>query len=276
MDKKILECVKTLENVQAKSPLVHSITNLVVTNTTANILLAVGASPLMSHAPEELEEIVGISQALVINIGTLDMPQINSMKLAMQYAKEKNVPCVLDPVGAGASALRTNTAQELISLGKPAIIRGNSSEILALAQVQNSTSRGVDASDSVKSAEKIAQELAKEHKCTISVSGESDYVTDGVYSAEISTKEKGKLPLSLITKITGMGCSCTAITGACLAVQPDSFIAGVTAMAIMKAANSVAIQKAEGPASLQLALIDALYTLKPEDIQEYIDFKECR
>ncbi len=266
----IQQCVETVKKVQERSPLVHSITNSVVTNTTANILLALGASPLMAHAVEELEEIVAISQALVINIGTLDKAQIESMRIAMAYALKSNIPTVLDPVGAGASQLRTQTSIQLIENGKPAVIRGNSSEILALAALQENTSRGVDANDSVDTAKEAAQFLAKKYSTVVSVSGEYDYITDGEKSASVHAKSANALPLDVIGKITGMGCSCTAITAACAAVQSNFFIAALTAMAIMKSVQVEACKNAKGPASLQIHILDNLYTLKPESISPYI------
>ncbi len=280
MQNNVGKCIETLRNVQQKSPLVHSITNSVVTNITANILLAAGASPLMAHEPEELEEIVAISQALVINIGTLDKKQIESMELAMEYAKKMNIPTVLDPVGAGASKLRTETALNLIEKGKPAIIRGNSSEILALANAGIGQSRGVDAKDSVEASQEIAKNLAKKYDTVVSVSGEFDFITDGIHSAIVHAninENEVKLPLPVISKITGMGCSCTALNGACLAVQnskEDYFIAAITAMAMMKSAQVKACEKADGPGSLEMYILDNLYNLKAEEISCYIQFKE--
>ncbi len=265
-------CQQTLEKIQKNSPLVHSITNSVVTNITANILLAVGASPLMAHAVEELEEIINISGSLVINIGTLDTFQIKSMEKAMKYALTAKKACVLDPVGAGASKLRTETALNLITLGKPAVIRGNSSEILALANAEKSSSKGVDATDSVQSAENSANFLAEKYNSVISVSGEFDYITDGKRVSKVYAEEKLPLQLSTISKITGMGCSCTALTGACLAVESDAFIAATTAMAIMKTVQVEACKKAKGPGSLEMHILDSLYSIKKEDIAPYMFF----
>ncbi len=265
-------CTQTLADIQANSPLVHNITNAVVTNITANVLLSVGASPLMAHAEEELEEILNISQSLVINIGTLDKAQIASMKMAMEIAKEMNKPCVLDPVGAGASQLRTKTALMLIKKYTPAVIRANSSEILALTDLGLGNSKGVDASDSVKDAEHSAKILAKAYNAVISVSGEFDYITNGKQAVRVYSNEKTSLPLSSISKITGMGCSCTALTGACLAVQENHFVAAITAMAIMKKAQVEACKKAKGPGSLQSLILDNLYSMKAKSICEFIDF----
>ncbi len=276
IQKTFVECKDTIESIRKNSPLVHNITNAVVTNTVANALLAVHASPLMAHDLRELEDINAITSALVVNIGTLDAEQIKSIEKAMEYAKASNKPRVFDPVGAGASKLRTQTSIDILEKGAPHILRANSSEIMAIAiatghDVIQNKSRGVDANDSVLKAISSAKFLAEKYSCIVSVSGEKDFVTDGNNSLCISIPPRTtKFPLEMISSITGMGCSCSAIHGACLAVNNNALIASATAMAIMKTANHIAISNANGPASLQVAILDAMYALSSEEIMKAI------
>ncbi len=270
------ECKETIEAVRANSPLVHNITNLVVTNTVANMLLAAHASPLMAHDPRELEDINAISGALVVNIGTLDASQIDSMKLALKYAKDSKKPSVLDPVGAGASKLRTQTSLDLLAEGMPNVLRANPSEIIALAiasghEVSQNASRGVDANDSATNALSSAKFLAEKFACTVSMTGEKDYVVsnDGIVTIDIAPRTP-HLPLTLITKITGMGCSCSALHGATLAVNNNSLIASIAALTLLKTANNKAISSANGPASLQTAIIDSMYKISVDEIMKTI------
>ena len=219
MQKDVLE---TLQAMRQKSPLVHCITNLVVMQVNANVLLAVGASPIMAHAQEELEDLVKIINALVLNIGTLDKHMIASMNVAGDFANKYKKPVVLDPVGAGASRLRTETALSILRTIKPCIIRGNGSEIMALAGEIGET-KGVDSTkDSLEVIEE-AKRLAKTFQTVVSVSGEVDMITDGNCVAYVH----GGNPL--MTLVTGIGCSATAVTAACMAVAKSPFMGGVCA-----------------------------------------------
>jgi hydroxyethylthiazole kinase len=244
--------------IREKSPLIHNITNYVVMNSTANALLALGASPVMAHAAEEVEEmvalVVAVGGALVINIGTLSPPWIASMSLAMTAAKKHNLPIILDPVGAGATTLRTETCRKLINDTPPTIIRGNASEIMALRSSDIRT-KGVDSSSASSSAVETAQSLAREYGCVVCVSGALDIITDG---HSVNTVANGH---ALMTKVTGMGCTATALIGAFAAVNPQPFEAATHAMAVMDIAGELAAEKAEGPGTLQLYFYDALYTL---------------
>src|SRR5271157_2812654 len=167
------EIYRSMDLIRHQSPVVHNITNYVVMNNTANALLAIGASPVMAHAEEEVEEMVNIASALVINIGTLSERWIYSMFKAIREAKKKGIPVIFDPVGVGATNYRTWTARELINEKSPAIIRGNASEIMALYDDKSKT-KGVDSAASSDNAVTIAQKLSETHKCVICISGATD------------------------------------------------------------------------------------------------------
>ncbi len=244
-----------LTTVQERAPLVHNITNFVVMNNTANALLALGASPAMVHALDEVEDFVAISQALVVNIGTLDSEQIAACKLAALKARTIGVPWILDPVGAGATPYRRAAASALVRL-QPNVIRGNGSEILTLAQQQCAGhGRGVDSVHGSDAALDAARSLAQSVGTVVAITGAVDYVTDGVHLAALHNGHP------LMMRVTGLGCSATAVIGACLAVEPDALIATIAALAAFGVAGEIAAKRAKGPGSLQVALLDALYGL---------------
>lgn len=265
-----------LETVRAQCPLVHSITNFVVMNNTANALLAVGASPIMAHAPEEMNEMVGIVGALVLNIGTLSKPWVESMIMAGRDANERPIPVVLDPVGAGASTLRTQAALDIMNECKPTIVRGNAFEVLTVASAigaankqrvasalaaEGCASRGVDSAHSGEGVADIAQDLARQANCTVIISGPVDTIASATSVAEITGGHE------LMPKVTGMGCTATALCGAFAAVVDDPFEAGVAAIAVMSAAGHVAAAKSDGPGTLQLHFYDALFNLTREQLE---------
>ena len=254
---------KTFNNIRIKSPLVHNITNYVLMNSTANALLAIGASPVMAHATEETEDIVTISSSLVINIGTLSEKWVDSMLLAVKKAKEINIPFVFDPVGAGASKYRTETALKIIATATPNVIRGNASEIMVLAQQAVST-KGVDSTMLAEDAVSGAIEFSKKLNNTVVVSGEVDYIITG---DKISTISNGS---NLMPKVTGMGCSATSIIGACIAIESDIHLACTTAMAIMGIAGDMAGELSKGPGSFQVNFLDSLYLLTGDIIKDKI------
>ena len=248
-----------VQAIRDRAPLVHNITNFVVMNNTANALLAIGASPVMAHATEEVEDMVAIASALVINIGTLSREWISAMGLAMQAARAKGIPIVFDPVGAGATSYRTGTCRDLLALAAPTIIRGNGSEIMALTD-SSVTTKGVDSSREGTAAEGAARALAEEFGCTVVVSGETDLVTDG---SVVQFVRNGH---AMMPRVTGLGCTATALVGAFAAVNADTVNASAHAMAVMGICGELAAQSAAGPASLQINLIDSLYTLGEEQI----------
>lgn len=245
--------------VRQKSPLVHSITNLVVINFNANVLLAAGASPVMAHAHEEVCDMVGIAQALVLNIGTLDAYWVESMKLALAAATKRAIPCVLDPVGAGATPYRNQTLEALLAIASPTVIRGNGSEIMSLTDTAIKT-RGVDSSAAANDALSAAQALVARTAITVCVSGEVDHVLD-------TKKRWARLSNghAWMTKITGVGCSASALVGAFCAVQPDAWRATTSAMAFLGVVGEVAAEKTQarglGVGSMAVGLLDELQLL---------------
>lgn len=260
-----------LTELRQQKPLVTNITNFVVMNNTANALLAIGASPIMAHSRQEITDLLKISGALVINIGTLDECWIERMLFAVQQAVILQKPIIVDPVGCGASTLRTNTAKKLITHAQNLTIRGNASEIMALADVK-SESQGVDAKDDSKSAILAGIYLRDQFNCDVIISGATDFViTDRVYKLENGH--------SMMPFVTGMGCTHSALTAAFTAVAKNKapsnsstvqYPAGLAATAILGIAGQMAAEKSQGPGSLQMHLLDVLYTINASDISKYL------
>jgi hydroxyethylthiazole kinase len=255
---------KAAENLTAarkSAPLIHNITNFVVMNYTANALLALGVSPVMAHAPNEVADMVSLSGALVLNIGTLEDEWVESMIIAGRRAGEIGTPVVLDPVGSGATPLRTRAARKILESCRIHVIRGNASEILSLRD-ESSLTKGVDAAHSVADAEKPAARLAAELQTTLAVTGAVDLVTDGQRTLRVKNGHP------LMGRVTGTGCTATALVGAFLAVDPDPFSAAATALAFFGLAGEIAAGKASAPGSFMIQLLDALFTLSPEQLRE--------
>ncbi len=254
---------RSLNEIREKTPLIHNITNYVVMNTTANALLSLGASPVMAHAVEEAEEMAGIASALVLNIGTLSEKWIEAMLLAGKAARQNGTPVILDPVGAGATGLRTDTAVKIIHEAQPGIVRGNASEILALAQSEMKT-KGVDSTASAESALETAQEFAAKTGCAVAISGKVDYIVsdDGEQVLEVHNGSP------LMGRITGTGCMATAISGAFSAVDNQPFRAAASGMIAMGVAGEMAAEHASAPGSFQTAFLDALYHLSENEINK--------
>ncbi|WP_270090415.1 hydroxyethylthiazole kinase [Sphingobacterium sp. SYP-B4668] len=243
-----------IESVRKRSPLVHNITNYVVMNNTANALLAIGASPIMAHAHAEVKEMMQICQSLVINIGTLDEYKVTSMKMAIEKAIELQKPWILDPVGAGATPYRDLVLSELLSY-KPTVIRGNASEIMALAQTNAAPSKGVDSTHSSSEAIVSAKYLHENFDSIVCISGEVDYVIAKNSVFEIKNGHP------LMTRVTGLGCSATAIIGAFIAVVTDKAEATIAGTALLSIAGQLAQSRSGGPGSLQVNILDELHTL---------------
>ncbi len=241
-----------LKLVREQKPLVHNITNFVVMNNTANALLAIGASPVMAHSINEVEDMVNISSSLVINMGTISDTWVEGMLLAGRAAVKKGIPVIFDPVGVGATPYRNEMAHAILKQCKPAIIRGNASEILALAK-ENVTTKGVDSTASSDSALEAAKQLAQECKTVVVISGEHDFITDGkdVYTVKNGSK--------LMPFVTGMGCTATAILGAFAAVNSNFLCAAIAGMTLMGIAGEIAEIKSDGPGTMQVNFIDTLY-----------------
>lgn len=244
-----------LTKLRASAPLVHNITNFVAMTPTANALLALGASPAMVHAAEEVADFAPVAAALVVNIGTLSPDWVEAMARAAEAANAAGVPWVLDPVAAGATPLRGEASRRLLAL-KPAVVRGNASEIIALSGLDGG-GKGVDSTAPAEAARDAAMALAKAAGTVVAVTGRIDYVTDGVRTAAIANGD------SLLTRITASGCSVTAIIGAYLGTHMSPFDAAVAGLATMGVAGELAAGRANGPGSFQVALFDALAGIDP-------------
>ncbi len=250
---------ETLSAIRKNSPLVHNMTNIVVANTTANALLAIGASPAMVDGPEEAPELSGVAGALVVNVGTVVPAQAEAMKLATAAAHKAGRPWVLDPVAVGALTFRTKLAADLLD-NIPSVIRGNASEIMALAG-QGRGGKGVDSIDSSVAALAGATELAKRTGAVVVVSGPVDYITDGNRTAEVANGNE------MMPYVTGLGCTATALIGATLAVCDEPFYAATYAMVYLGVVGEIAAKNTAGPASLQLDIINGLYHLNGDVIK---------
>ncbi len=256
-----------LAAIRSANPLVHNITNHVVMNITANALLALGASPVMAHAKEEVADMTRIAGALVLNIGTLSPSWVESMHLSLQTARENGKPVVLDPVGAGATSYRTETARTLLDTGGVNVLRGNASEILALTPAGGQT-KGVDSTDKADHAIDAIRSLAKKYNLVVSVSGKTDHI---VTSDRHIRVRNGTV---LMSRITGMGCVASAFTGAFCAVNDDPLHAAAHAMAILGIAGEIAEMNSTGPGSLQIALLDTLTNLEQETVAKMAQIDE--
>jgi hydroxyethylthiazole kinase len=239
--------------IRTQAPLVHNVTNLVVMDITANALLALGASPVMAHAPQEVEEMVALARAVVLNMGTLDEGWISSISGTLAAARRQGKPVVFDPVGTGATAYRTETAQRLLEAGGVSVVRGNASEIASLTGTAGRT-KGVDSLDeSLHVAAAAANLLAF---CeTVVISGAKDVVAGRAAQVVLANG------CEMMTQVTGMGCTATALIGAFLAVQPNPFLAAAHAMAVMGVAGELAGLQSGGPGSLRMHFLDALHNL---------------
>jgi hydroxyethylthiazole kinase len=245
--------------LREKHPLVHHITNYVTVNDCANITLAVGAAPVMADAHEEVCEMVTFAGALVLNIGTLNSGQIESMILAGGMANDKKIPVILDPVGAGATRFRTDSSLRLLDELEIAVLKGNAGEIGVLAGAEAHV-RGVDSFGMSGDPVKIARNFAREAGITIVVSGATDIVTDG---KRILLVDNGH---PMMGSISGTGCMAASVTGAFAAVSDDPVIASAAAMAAFGIAGEKAAAGARGPYTFKVSLFDELARLVPEDL----------
>lgn len=239
--------------LRERAPLVHCLTNLVVTNFTANVLLAIGAAPAMVVAREEVAEFAPVANALLVNLGTLDVPQTRAIRAAVEAANGAGTPWVLDPVAVGPLAFRTQFAQELLE-AKPAAIRGNASEIISLSG-GTASGRGVDSTAATDAALDAAQILALETQAVVAVTGETDYVTDGRRVIALSNSSP------LMTRVTGVGCALSATVAAFVGVaasRDEHWAATVAAIAYSTVAGELASRDAALPGSFAVAYLDRL------------------
>lgn len=256
--------VSEMQKLRAIRPLVHHITNFVAAPLTANCLLAIGSSPLMAHESEELSEIINISSALVLNIGTLDKNQVEQMKKAIELANKKGIPVILDPVGAGASKLRTQVSLELLTEAEIVILKANASEIMALKgeQIQ---SKGVDSTAGSEQAVNAAQFLLEEHNCkAVVVTG----ATDIVFSPSGHSKHFNGDPM--MEQVTGTGCALGGVIGSFCAINDNYTQATQVAVSLFTLAGELAASEAKGPGSFSVQFLDKLSQLEPVEISKLL------
>jgi hydroxyethylthiazole kinase len=246
----------SLAQLRERKPLVHQITNYVVMNETANATLALGALPVMAHAPEEVEEMVGLAGALVLNIGTLSSHWVDAMLATGRAANARGIPVILDPVGAGATAYRTDTGRRILDQVDIAVLRGNAGEVATLVGIAAEV-RGVESIGGVEDPAGLAREAARTLGVVASVTGRVDHVSDGERSAAIANGD------AMLATITGTGCMSSAVTGCFAAVADSPFDAAVEALVAFGVAGEDAAREARGPGSFHVNLYDALAALDP-------------
>jgi len=250
-----------LTRIREQKPLIHHITNFVVMNDTANVTLHIGALPVMAHAVEEVAEMVAMAGALVLNPGTLSSEWIEAMLIAGRQAHARGVPVILDPVGAGATKFRTETYLRFLDTLNVAVLRGNSGEIGAVSG-SGGTVRGVESVEGVKDPAAVAKHLAAARGLVVAISGKRDYISDGTHTLAVDNGHEW------LTTITGTGCMSTTMVAAFAAVEKDRLLAAAAGLACFGLAAELAAQKAAGPASFKVALLDQLYHLSPEQVAQ--------
>ena len=264
----MISAATTLRTTRERRPLVHQITNYVVMNETANATLAIGALPVMAHAGEEVEEMVRLASSLVINIGTLSEPWVESMLLAGGAATARGIPVVLDPVGAGATAYRTATARRILDVVDVTVLRGNAGEVATLVGAQAEV-RGVESIVAGLDPADLAREASRRLGVVASVTGPVDHVSDGDRVLAVANG------VPLLAAVTGTGCMSSALTGCFLAAKPDEPLeAAAEALAALGVAAEVAAEGAGGPGTFHARLYDALYTLDPDTLDERTRIEE--
>ncbi|MCS7285980.1 MAG: hydroxyethylthiazole kinase [Anaerolineae bacterium] len=255
------QIAEALVRIRQDKPLIHHITNYVVMNDTANVTLHLGALPVMAHAPEEVEEMTSKASALVLNIGTLTISRIEAMLKAGKKASEIGIPIVLDPVGAGATQLRTESALRIIRELKVSIVRGNSGEIGALMGLEAEV-RGVESIRGVEDPARASRQAAQLWRAVVAITGKRDFVSDGERVLGVDNGHP------LLTTITGSGCMATTAIAAFAAVEKDYLVAAAGGLACFGLAAELAAQRASGPASFKVHLFDELFNLTPEILAE--------
>jgi len=255
--------------IREKKPLVHHITNFVVMNETANLTICAGALPVMAHAREEVEEMVALASALVLNIGTLYPETVEAMLLAGKRANRLGVPVVLDPVGAGATSYRTDTARRILEEVEVDVIRGNAGEVAVLAG-RRAEVRGVESMAAEGDAAEAARVLAEELGCVVAVTGPVDHVSDG---RRVMAVRNGHPLMGLVT---GTGCMATTCA-ACYCAAGGPYLEGAAAgLAVFGLAGEVAAERSGGsrPGTFHACLYDALYELTEESIKQGVMVSE--
>lgn len=256
------EIANLLLEIKNKRPLVHHITNYVTVNDCANITLAIGASPVMADDIGEVGEMVSFASSLVINIGTLNARSIESMIAAGRKAREKGIPIVFDPVGVGATKLRTATAKKIIEAVRPSVIRGNMSEIKSLAGL-DAVIKGVDSIAGEEEGEKVARQLSQELSCVIAITGKQDIIAQG---DRVCCIDNGH---AILSQVTGTGCMATSLIACFCGVASDMFLGaagGVMAMGLAGELARQSLQTGEGIGTFRVRLFDTVGSMTVEDI----------
>jgi hydroxyethylthiazole kinase len=259
---------EVLQKVREVNPLVHNITNVVVTNFTANGLLALGASPVMAYAAEEVAEMAQLANALVLNIGTLNSRTVEAMLLAGKAANEKSIPVIFDPVGAGATRFRTESARKIMNEVKVSIIRGNAAEIANVVG-EKWDIKGVDAGDAKGNITELAITAAKKLNCIVAITGKEDVITDGDTTFHVGNGHP------LLTKVTGAGCLLTSVVGAFAGVEQDLLLASAAALTVygIAAEKAAEITAGRGPGSFQIEFLNQLSLVSLEAIHTKAVYK---
>lgn len=263
----INQLVATVRDV---SPLVHNITNVVVTNFTANGLLALGASPVMAYAHEEVADMAKIAGALVLNIGTLTSSVVEAMIIAGKSANEAGVPVILDPVGAGATDYRTDSAKRILNEVNISVLRGNASEIANVAGIKTET-KGVDAGQIQGNAVELAIATAKKLNTVVVITGKEDIITDGEMTYIVRNGDP------ILTKVTGTGCLLTSVIGAFAAVEKNFVNAAVAALTFYGVAAEIAALKTDGqgPGSFQIEFLNQLSLVSERELNKLGNFAQA-
>lgn len=260
-------CAEIFGRVRSERPLVHHITNAVTINDCANITLCAGAAPVMAGAPEESAEMAAAAGSLVLNIGTLSTVQVDSMLLAGRRANELGVPVVLDPVGAGATAMRTGAVLRILDEVAVSVLKGNAGEIGVLAGA-GGTVRGVDSCGIAGDAVETAAACARIFGTVVAMTGGTDVVTDG---ERVLLVENGD---PMMERLSGTGCMASSVVGAFAAVEGDRILSSAAALAAFGLAGERAARAARGPYSFRTDLFDELFALTPEDLAAHARVRE--
>jgi len=250
-----------LERIRKERPVVHHLTNWVTIYDCANIVKALGGSPVMAHAKEEVAEMSRIASSLVLNIGTLTVDFVEAMKIAAASANEKGIPVVLDVCGAGATELRDQKSFELLDKVKIDIIKGNSSEIARISG-ESVRTKGVDAVEVEKNMLKLAEKLARERKCTVVVTGKEDIVANGERAYIIKNGDP------LMARVVGTGCMATSVIGAFIAVERDLALAATAGLVCFEIAAERAAKLSSGPGTFKEKLFDSIFYLDRKTIDK--------
>ncbi len=254
----------SLVTLKAKKPLIHHITNYVTVNDCANMTLAIGASPVMADDIDEVEEMVSFASALVLNMGTLNARTITSMIAAGKKAKIIHIPVIFDPVGVGATALRTTTAKRIIEEVRPSVIRGNMSEIKILAGL-SADIKGVDSVANELDGEKVARELSQKLGCVVAITGKQDIIAQGDRICRIDNGH------AILSDVTGTGCMATSLIGCFCGATEDLFAATIGGIITMGLAGELAeksLQTGEGIGTFRTRLFDAVWFMSPESLEK--------